>query len=532
MARKKPTRTGVTKMISGVQVHNYDKAFKQDRWDQSFLESMEGMLEADQEHWLVMLKKGVSEEQLLKLCSAHAECEVHGDASGVPFVELTASESQLGTILGQEADKIAYVEPNMPVFATPEVSATETEVPWGLRRIRARSLNSMPSSDPGPANGGNGVNVYVLDTGVRLSHNEFGGRAKAAIEVALMFFIKDCNGWLGGDECSLDDQGHGSHCAGTIAGANYGVAKGATIHSAKVLSASGAGNMIGIANAINWVANNHQKPAVASMSLGGGFIQSLNDAVNNLNAAGVTVVTASGNSDDNSCDYSPGSAVGAINVGSLDPSDSRSSFSNYGACLDIWAPGRDVLSSVHTADDASATYSGTSMACPHVSGAAAIILAAEPALTPDAVKQRLLEVATPDLVTDAQDASPNLMLYSDASTASLSQIHRKCWSGDYAIIDKWSSFQFAEMMADCGKKAVSWTIQWRKNVFDECAMGKTGLGQNCIDCYEFAGKYGFDNCKGSCWNKWCSSGCLGCSSGYNPTLEHCVGRPYVPVPSC
>lgn len=406
-ARVRRQNTG-TKMIAGVTVHNYHKAFDTSRWDASMVASMQ---ESGVEYWIAMMRDGISDAELKAACDAHTQCSAHGHGAGVPFIELTATHEELEEVLIAEKDQVKFVEPFLPVYATPEFDG-QSQVPWGLRRVRARSLSSMPSSDPGPATGGAGVNVYVMDTGIRTTHSDFTGRAKSAVAVGgfLGLSLTECNG---DPTCAMDKQGHGTHCAGTVGGASYGVAKAATLYAVKVLGDNGSGSTFGITNSLDWVATKAARPAVASMSLGGGYSAALNKAVDKLVNAGVTVVTAAGNENTDSCSKSPASAGTNINVASSDPSDSRSSFSNYGTCVHIFAPGRDVLSSLHTSDTASASYSGTSMACPHVSGAAAILLQAQPSLTPAQVKAQLVEAATQDVVTDAK-GSPNLMLFSAA----------------------------------------------------------------------------------------------------------------------
>jgi len=400
-----------TKMIAGVPVHNYHLAFDGSRFDEAMLAEVKQDMEAGVEHWIAMMREGASDSAIEAACVAHAQCEVHGHASGVQFLELKASEAELEKILMGERENIQFVEPVMPMYATPEFNA-QAEVPWGLRRVRARDLANMPTGNPGRSNGGQNVNVYVMDTGIRTTHSQFGGRAIPAAEVG---------GWFGSriiecsdTSCAADRQGHGTHCAGTVGGITYGVAQAVTLHAVKVLGDNGSGSTSGITNAMDWVARKAVKPAVASMSLGGGFSSALNSAVDSLVSSGVTVVTAAGNENTDGCTKSPGSAPSSINVGSTDPNDRRSSFSNYGSCLDIWAPGRDVLSSVHTGDDASAAFSGTSMACPHVSGAAAILLQSSPSLSPADVKSRLTKAATVGVVSDAKSGSPNKMLFSEA----------------------------------------------------------------------------------------------------------------------
>jgi len=398
--------------IAGVPVHNYHQAFNNDRWDASFVQAMSQMKQDNEEHWIVMLRAGLSDKEIDGVCATHKQCETRGHSGGVPFIEVRATLKELEYILASERNQVDFVEPNLPMSATPEMPANQNAVPWGLRRTRARGLASMPKSDPGARNGGKGVNAYVMDTGIRTTHVDFGGRAFPAVQTEFFGFrLKECSAT--DTNCALDKQGHGTHCAGTIGGTTYGMAKGVTLHAVKVLGDNGSGSTGGITKAMDWVATNAQKPAVASMSLGGGFSAALNDAVSAIVSSGITVVTASGNENTDGCSKSPGSAPAAINVGSTDITDDRSSFSNYGSCLNIFAPGRDILSSVVDSDTASKAYSGTSMACPHVSGAAALLLMDNNDMTPAQVLAELVAQATPDAVKDAKTNSPNVLLFSE-----------------------------------------------------------------------------------------------------------------------
>jgi len=408
--QRKRDASGV-KLISGVPVHNYHLAFKADRWEATYMQAMAREMKTDQEDWFVMMKKGTSNDKLERLCTAFSGCEAHGHSEGVPFLDLRATEAELAAFLSQEKDGVKFVEPNQPFEATPEMPASQSdEVPWGLRRVRARELSNMPRSDLGAADGGKGVHAYILDTGIRTTHQDFEDRAIPTLETRWAgFSVKECNG---DRSCALDKQGHGTHCAGTVGGKQFGVAKAVTLHAVKVLGDNGSGSTFGITNSMDWVGRKATRPAVASMSLGGGFSQALNDALDSIVEAGIVVVTASGNENTDACGKSPGSAPLAINVGATNSDDARASFSNYGTCVNIWAPGRDVLSAVATGDTDSKKYSGTSMACPHVSGAAALLLSASASLTPDQVKAALADAATPNVVTDVKTGSPNLLLYS------------------------------------------------------------------------------------------------------------------------
>jgi len=410
--QRKRDASGVT-LIAGVPVHNYHLAFKADRWEANYMQAMAmaNELKEGQEDWFVMMKKGISTVELERLCSLYPGCEAHGHAEGVPFIDLRATEAEFETFLSQQQHFVKFAEPNQPFEATPEMPVTEnTEVPWGLRRVRARELSNMPRTDVGALDGGKGVHAYILDTGIRTTHQDFEDRAIPTLETRwLGFSVRECNG---DRSCALDRQGHGTHCAGTVGGKQFGVAKAVTLHAVKVLGDNGAGSTFGITNSMDWVGAQAIRPAVASMSLGGGFSQALNDALDSIVEAGIVVVTASGNENTDACTKSPGSAPLAINVGATNINDARAYFSNYGSCVNIWAPGRDVLSAVATGDTDSQEYSGTSMACPHVSGAAALILSDSPSLTPDQVKAALTDAATPGVVTDVMAGSPNLLLYS------------------------------------------------------------------------------------------------------------------------
>merc|ERR1712038_1045619 len=246
--------------------------------------------------------------------------------------------------------------------------------------------------------------IFVLDTGVRTTHSDFGGRAAAGADVSSGSLVP-CNG---NANCASDRQGHGTHCAGTAGGTRYGVAPGAQVRSVKVLSDQGSGSWSWSYEALDWLATGSVRPAIASMSLGGGgVISGMRDAVNAAVNAGVTVVVAAGNDNSDACGFSPAFVPNAITVGSTTSTDSRSSFSNYGSCTNIWAPGSSVLSAGHRSDTASATFSGTSMACPHVSGATALVLEADPSNKSSAVLQELLDNAVRDALTGMQVGDTN-----------------------------------------------------------------------------------------------------------------------------
>ena len=274
--------------------------------------------------------------------------------------------------------------------------ATQSNPPWGLDRIDQRNL---PLSGTYTYNWtGSGVRAYIIDTGIRTSHTQFGGRASNVFD-AFGGSGQDCNG-------------HGTHVAGTVGGSTYGVAKSALLRGVRVLNCSGSGSTSGVIAGVDWVRQNHIAPAVANMSLGGGASSALDTAVNNLHNAGVAIAVAAGNSNANACNSSPARAVNAITTGSTTSSDARSSFSNFGTCLDIFAPGSSILSAWYTSNTATATLSGTSMASPHVAGVAALYKQANPSASATTIRNAIVNNATTGVVSNPGSGSPNRLLYS------------------------------------------------------------------------------------------------------------------------
>merc|ERR1740129_982322 len=272
----------------------------------------------------------------------------HPSRGGVPFFEVGCTESELEKLVKKAKGVVKYVEPDSPIDAIPEIDSPEAAT-WGLNRIAADQRDRA----------GAGATVFVLDTGVRVSHTDFSGRALPGADVSSGTLV-ECNGNL---NCAGDVQGHGTHCAGTAVGTTYGVAPSAQMRSVKVLGDNGSGQFSWSYDALDWLATNGVRPAVASMSLGGsGTQQAMKDALDAAVAAGVVVSVAAGNSNTDACNFSPAFVPSAITVGSTDATDSRSSFSNYGTCVDIWAPGSSVVSLSHTSDTGTSTKSGTSMA--------------------------------------------------------------------------------------------------------------------------------------------------------------------------
>lgn len=269
---------------------------------------------------------------------------------------------------------------------------------WGLDRTDQRDLPLDGQADF--LGDGTGVNVYVIDTGIYPDSLYFGGRATAA------FDSDPIEGAYG-----IDCQGHGTHCAGTVGADIYGMAPGVNLFGVRVLGCDGSGSNSGVIAGCDYVAKSGVQPAVASMSLGGGSSQAIDDAVQGMIDAGITTVVAAGNSDSNACYYSPARGDNVITVGATQIDDTRSSFSNYGSCVDVFAPGTDIPSAGIRGPEDTRTLSGTSMACPHVTGAVAICLANKPYLTPAELKAKVIEKSTLDLIKDVGNGSPNRLLY-------------------------------------------------------------------------------------------------------------------------
>ncbi|MCF6436914.1 S8 family peptidase [Pseudoalteromonas sp. MMG022] len=311
-------------------------------------------------------------------------------------VLVNANKKQIEAML--KDGNVKYIEQDQIVTVNPMVgtAADQNGAVWGLDRIDQQDL---------PLNGvyhydydGSGVTAYIIDTGVLVSHNEFGNRASHGYD------------FIDNDADATDCNGHGTHVAGTIGGSTYGVAKNVNVVGVRVLSCSGSGTNSGVISGVNWVKNNASGPSVANMSLGGGASQALDDAVNSAVASGVSFIVAAGNDNSNACNYSPARAANAVTVGSTTSSDSRSSFSNYGTCLDIYAPGSSIKSAWYNSNTATNTISGTSMAAPHVAGTVALYLDENPSLTPSQLDQMLSDKSAKNKLSDAKTGSPNELL--------------------------------------------------------------------------------------------------------------------------
>ncbi|KAJ3346729.1 hypothetical protein GGF32_007373 [Allomyces javanicus] len=294
----------------------------------------------------------------------------------------------------KKSSKVAAVEPVVPVYA----SGSQSGATWGLVRISERALDlTKPYVYPNSA--GSGVDVYIVDTGIYTAHPDFGGRAKWGTTTC--------------DDCvDEDDNGHGTHVAGTVASKTYGVAKSANVIAVKVLGGDGSGTNEGVIAGINYVAAQAKakgKTVAANMSLGGSYSAALNSAVKAATSSGVVFAVAAGNENQNACNTSPASEPSAITVGATTKTDTRSSFSNYGSCLDVFAPGSSITSTWN--NGGTNTISGTSMASPHVAGVAALLIGQNPTASASTIVSKLISNSTPSVVKSGGSGSPNKLAY-------------------------------------------------------------------------------------------------------------------------
>jgi serine protease len=371
-----------TRSIAGVPVHNY---------------------RANAQEWMILFRQGTTDSSLKSICQGRCTLMGHPSEGGTAFAKVFGSEQQVEELIRQNADDLEFVEPDTVDYLVPEedVASDKTAAAtasWGLERTGV----------PGRAGTGQGVHIYVQDTGVRGSHNDFGGRVIPTIDLTSGSLV-ECGGSA---SCAGDRQGHGTHCAGTAAGISYGVASGATIHAVKTLSDQGSGARSWQHSAIDWITASGATPAVISMSLGGSGADPLyTTSIGAATAKGITVVVAAGNSNSDSCNFSPAFAADAITVGATASDNRRASYSNYGSCNNIMAPGSAIVSASASSDTGSRSLSGTSMACPHVSGGAALLLESNAGLNRDAILASMAASARVGFIGGLKANDPDLFLW-------------------------------------------------------------------------------------------------------------------------
>ncbi|MDQ6887148.1 MAG: S8 family serine peptidase [Gemmatimonadota bacterium] len=344
------------------------------------------------DRYIVVFRAGVADAPALtrQIMDRYAGVLFHSYGSALKGFAAQLSASAVATL--RFHPDITLIEQDRTVH----LSGTESGATWGIDRIDQLDLPLNGTYNYGPT--GSGVSAYIIDTGIRTTHVEFGGRASGVYTA-----INDGNG-------TADCNGHGTHVAGTVGGVTYGVAKQVKLYAVRVLDCSGSGLVSGIIAAVDWVTANRQGPSVANMSLGGSISSSLDQAVENSIASGVTYAVAAGNSNSDACGGSPARAPDALTVAATTSIDARASYSSWGSCVDLFAPGSAITSAWNGSDTQTNTISGTSMATPHVTGAAALYLQNNPTASAAQVAQALKTNATPNRISDVV-GSPNLLLY-------------------------------------------------------------------------------------------------------------------------
>jgi len=364
--------------------------------------------EASADDFNVFFEEGTTEDGIADFCDGKCSLSGHPGHGGAAFASVKG-QAALEVMLNRRTQagvKIDFVETDGMVYPIPFVEGDEpgieSSASWGLDAV------GVPDS----AVTGRGVHIYVQDTGIRTTHIDFGGRASSVLDITSGELVL-CRG---DPQCALDDVGHGTHCAGTAASTTYGVAKDARVYASRTLTFRGGPNSWQY-QAVDWVGANAERPAVLSMSLGGrGADQGWTPVLKMATDAGVVIVVAAGNSVENACGFSPAFAEAAITVGATSRDNQRGWYSNFGSCVNIMAPGSNIISTWGTSDNAQQDNTGTSMACPHVSGAAALVLETDNRMTVAQVRARIMDNASPRLIGDIR-GSADKFLWVGASPA-------------------------------------------------------------------------------------------------------------------
>ena len=359
--------------------------------------------------YIVVFKDTVNDVQTeaLALAQSHGGQIKHVYGNAIKGFSATFPDAAVQAL--KNMPNVDFIEQDQTVSLQETAFAqAESQATWGLDRI---DQVTRPSDSIYHYNyQGAGVNAFIIDTGIRSDHIEFTGRLKPGYNVA-----PDSAGVVSSTD-TADCNGHGTHVSGIVGGTVYGVAKGVTLIPVRVLDCTGSGTSSGVIAGINWVAANTLRPAVANMSLGMSAVSTaVNAAVAGAVGKGVTMVVAAGNSNVDACTTSPASEPSALTVGATDINDVRASYSNFGACLDVFAPGSSITSAWYTSASAAAILSGTSMASPHVTGIAALALAASPTARPADVALFVTSKASANQLTSIGTGSPNLLAYSLAT---------------------------------------------------------------------------------------------------------------------
>ncbi|TEB21323.1 serine protease [Coprinellus micaceus] len=347
--------------------------------------------------YIVQFKKGVVRKNWLSKLSKGSKAASWDLINGIA---VDVDEAELNELRASTDVESISEDPLMSIFAT------QTNATWGLQRITQTS--ALTNQNAGSTtftytyddSAGQGVDIYIVDTGVLTTHREFGGRARWGTS-----FVGT----------SSDGHGHGTHVAGTAAGTTYGVAKKANIIAVQVLNSSGSGSTSGIVSGLNWVltqARASGRPSIVSMSLGGSAATSLDNAVASLTSAGIHVVVAAGNSNTNAANTSPARAPSAITVGATTVGDARASYSNYGAVVDVFGPGSNVISSwIGSSNTATNSISGTSMATPHVAGVAAYLISKDGNVSPAALETKIKNLSTKNAISGIPSGTVNNLVH-------------------------------------------------------------------------------------------------------------------------
>jgi subtilisin family serine protease len=334
--------------------------------------------------YIVVLKEGANPRSVAAIAGVEPNFVYTAAVNGFAA---SLNEGQLNAL--RHNPNVDYVEQDQVV----EAAATQSGATWGLDRIdqRSRPLSGTYTYNTTAS----GVYAYIIDTGIYASHSQFGGRASNVYDA------------LGGN--GTDCNGHGTHVAGTVGSSTYGVAKGVQLRGLRTLNCSGSGATSGIISAIDWVRVNRVNPAVANLSLGGGYSSTLNTAITNLSNSGVFVAVAAGNENQNACNVSPASAASATTVAASTSSDAKASYSNYGSCVDLYAPGSSITST--WLNGGTNSISGTSMASPHVAGVGALYKATYGNAATSTIDSWIKTNATANVITGNPSGTPNRLLY-------------------------------------------------------------------------------------------------------------------------